>query len=180
MLIVPSIIKATTKGEAIASSADVAESLNASNPAEGNPHPIEIPFVPAAQRKSLINRDPIEDSIVVVGQTQQKKRKRTKAIALQDPDKRDSSVDGSDKSASKRAKSSKTDEQSVPLEAFDYSTVSNILDDAPAPSHDSNERVKKKKRHFVKGGISMQFGNFPAPPKAHREVKSGNQTRTFN
>ena len=85
----------------------------------------------------------------------------------------------------------------TPQEPFDYSAVPNILDDIPTPEHDMTPRKKKKQKqnkgelavctslcrsttHFrlAAGGV-IEYGNFPAPPKAHRELKSGNQSFTF-
>ncbi|KII90883.1 hypothetical protein PLICRDRAFT_39491 [Plicaturopsis crispa FD-325 SS-3] len=112
---------------------------------------VEMPFVPATQRKKA---EVIDDSIVVVGQARAAKRKRTKS----------------------RVQDEKTPtEDAEAEEVFDYSAVPNILDDAPPP--EAAQR-KKKKQKQNKGGI-FEYGNFPAPPKAHSELRNGNQSHTF-
>lgn len=144
---------------------------------------MEIPFVPIAQRQQPAQV--IDDSIVVVGQARKKKRKRTKADstsgALMDDGETPGMEDGG------------VEEEEV--EAFDYSTVPNILDDVPTPNTEG--RKKKKPKHqkgshsiltcklpaidvfFLMSGGVLEYGNFPAPPKAHRELKAGNQSYTF-
>lgn len=142
---------------------------------------VEIAYVPAAQRQQA---NIIDDSIVVVGQARQKKRKRVKGSVAKDGD---SVADDKQKRR----------EEVAPLEPFDYSTAPNILDDIPTPDQDPASRKKKKQKHtkgrsrallspstgyspvFFDLGAVLEYGNFPAPPKAHRELKSGNQSYTF-
>ncbi|EPQ54765.1 hypothetical protein GLOTRDRAFT_77494 [Gloeophyllum trabeum ATCC 11539] len=121
--------------------------------------PAEIPFVPPSQCQSKPSTGIEDDTIVVVGQARQKKRKR------------------SDKPKKEKAKAAEG-EADAEVEPFDYSTVSNILDDAPEPEPDVREPAGKKKRK-QKGEPAYTYGNFPAPPRAHREVKNGNQSLTF-
>ncbi|CAK5284338.1 unnamed protein product [Mycena citricolor] len=113
---------------------------------------VEMPYVPPAQRAI---RPVVDESIVVVGQARQKKRKRTKTETGGQPD---------------------TVEKTEPQEEFDFSAVPNILDDVP---NDQDMRVKKKKKGDKRGKDKPMYGDFPAPPKAHRDVKSGNMSHTF-
>ncbi|KAM5540062.1 hypothetical protein V8D89_006202 [Ganoderma adspersum] len=121
----------------------------------------ELPFVPASQRKQAA--EAIDDTIVVVGQLKRKKRKRVAEKA----------TDTSD--ATPRQESSVKHEE---VEAFDYASVSNILDDNSDHERAGVPSAKKKQKHG-KGSNASFYGNFGAPPKAHSQLKSGNQSRTF-
>lgn len=141
----------------------------------------EIPYVPTQQRKT---REVVEDSsIVVVGQARQKKRKRTKSAQQIE--------DGGSKNADK-ARASENLESAKP---FDFSRVPNILDEV---QEEDRAPVKKKKGGNEKGSKGAwlitdnkilhcrltsstvkQPHDFPAPPKAHSELRSGNKTLTF-
>ncbi len=142
----------------------------------------ELPFVPASQRKQAA--EPVDDTIVVVGQPKRKKRKRVVEKA----------ADTSD--AAPGQESSVKEEE---VEAFDYASVSNILDDGSDHERAGAPSAKKKKQKHVKGKSCFHtyallcivadslcavsnasfYGNFGAPPKAHSQLKSGNQSRTF-
>ncbi|KZT28826.1 hypothetical protein NEOLEDRAFT_1057691 [Neolentinus lepideus HHB14362 ss-1] len=129
-------------------------------PATGQP--AEIPFVPPSQRQPKPTIEVLDDTIVLVGQARQRKRKRS----------------DKPKAAKEKSKSSVDAEEVV--EPFDYSTVSNILDDAPDVEDAPAGKKKRRQREKAKGQLPVyQYGNFPAPPRAHREVKSGNQSLTF-
>ncbi|KAJ7477037.1 hypothetical protein B0H11DRAFT_1308173 [Mycena galericulata] len=134
---------------------------------------VEVPYVPAAQRTTKQMATVVDDSIVVVGQARQKKRKRAKA----DGGDADADVAGDDLASTKKAAKKKRDTQSgeVEAEAFDFSAVPNILDDVP---NGEDMRVKKKKKQ-KQGKEKSFYGDFPAPPKAHSDLKSGNQSHTF-
>lgn len=159
----------------------------------------ERAYVPPAQRQPI---DVIDDSIVVVGQARQKKRKRVK-LSAQDADPQGTATSEAVSSAewierngsSKRLKRRQHSDANDSLEPFDYSKVPNILDDVPIPEQDHGRKRKKKQKQgtpftfmftlyrsslltFTKTG-GMVYGDFPAPPKAHRETKSGNQSYTF-
>lgn len=127
----------------------------------------EIPFIPAPQRQP---REPIEDTLVVVGQARQKKRKR---VAPTDPD---DGTSGTEVTSSKKSKSRDDENASQDPEPFDFSSVPNVLDQVPAIHGDNKVKKKGKQR---KGDASYFYGDFPAPPKGHSEVKSGNQSHTF-
>ena len=102
---------------------------------------VEIPFVPASQRKTT---QVIEDSIVVVGQVRQKKRKRTKVH------------DGVGGSNGKKAREEQLDGNDQSNEAneqapFDFLVVPNILDDNP----NLEETITKKKKKEKQKGTSL-------------------------
>ncbi|KAG0704825.1 ribonuclease H-like domain-containing protein [Suillus ampliporus] len=119
---------------------------------------VEIPFIPSNQRQSRLA--PVsDDTIVVVGQARQRKRKRIKSAVSGKPSIGDQEDAGED-------------------EAFDYTTVPNLLDDVP-PAPEELDTRKKKKQKDVKGNGVIEYGNFRAPPRDMREVKSGNKTHTF-
>ncbi|KAI0671048.1 hypothetical protein C8Q78DRAFT_1190600 [Trametes maxima] len=124
---------------------------------------VELPFVPAPARGT--KPEPVDDTIVVVGQAKRKKRKRAGekgGEADNDPG------TGPAEEAAEEGE----------VEAFDYGSVSNILDDGS--DHERDEvRGGRKKRKQGKGTPTSFYGDFPAPPKAHSEVKRGNQSRTF-
>ncbi|KAG1898234.1 ribonuclease H-like domain-containing protein [Suillus fuscotomentosus] len=118
---------------------------------------VEIPFIPTDQRQPRLA--PVsDDTIVVVGQARQKKRKRIKTTVLDKPQTGDQDDMGED-------------------EAFDYTTVPNLLDDLPPAPEELDMRKKKKQK--AKGTGVIEYGNFRAPPRDMREVKSGNKTHTF-
>jgi len=98
------------------------------------PGQIEIPFVRSDQRQSQLASIP-DDTIVVVGQARQKKRKRTKSKGLRDP----STMDG---------------ENTAEDEIFDYATMPNILDDVPPEPEELNTRRKKRQKD-AKGACLM-------------------------
>lgn len=118
---------------------------------------VEIPFIPTDQRQPRLA--PVsDDTIVVVGQARQRKRKRIKTTALGKPPTGDQDDTGED-------------------EVFDYATVPNLLDDLPPTPEELDTRKKKKQK--AKGTGVIEYGNFRAPPRDMREVKSGNKTHTF-
>ena len=160
---------------------------------------IEIPFIPAPQR-SIKELNEEQDTIVVVGQARQK-RKRPKA----NPD----GVEAISGSAGERIKKTKVknggEARDEDGEVFDFSAVPNILDDNP--NMDDGKKKKKREKKEKKGEkfkllsfvqvLSNHghlptshrlffsdlggafYGDFPAAPKAHSELKSGNQSHTF-
>lgn len=117
----------------------------------GLPEQIEIPYVPAAQRRQT---NIIDDSIVVVGRARQKKRKRMKSSSGQDMDPgsvKDSAMKAENSVEARQMKAPKRKEQHeegsiTPEEPFDYSMVPNLLDDVPTPEHDMISRKKKKQK----------------------------------
>ncbi|KAF9015850.1 hypothetical protein BDZ89DRAFT_435244 [Hymenopellis radicata] len=127
----------------------------------------EVPFVPASQRAK---REVVEDSLVVVGQARQKKRKRTTTIVNEETSTPPSG------SKSKKAKASDGESATKEEEPFDFASIPNVLDQVPA-SHEE-KRVKKKGKQ-KKGGTGYTYGDFPAPPKAQNDLKSGNRSHTF-
>ena len=110
---------------------------------------IEIPYVPATQRQRT---NIVDDSIVVVGQARQKKRKRAKASSAPDVDPEvtmdaESLAETSQTRGLKQRKGRNKDTDTNPQEPFDYSVVPNILDDVPTPESEGNSRKKKRNRN---------------------------------
>jgi exosome complex exonuclease RRP6 len=104
----------------------------------------EIPFVPAPLRQAA-KTDVIDDTIIVVGQ-RQKKRKRTKPAGV-------GGEDGSEKSSTPVAKD-KADPDIVP---FDFSSAPNILDDLPGNDESEQEEIGRAgKRKRPKKGSGMR------------------------
>ncbi|KAF8895358.1 hypothetical protein BD779DRAFT_721231 [Infundibulicybe gibba] len=130
---------------------------------------VEIPYVPASQRGSA--RANVEDTIIVVGQARQKKRKRVKDTP--NPLEPAASADGPQ--PQKEEKVALTEGDTETQNPFDFSSVPNILDNDSHITEVKKKRQKKQKNS--KGG--MFYGDFRAPPKAHSELKSGNQSHTF-
>lgn len=152
---------------------------------------VEIPFVPSSQR--LLKREE-KDTIVIVGQVRQKrKRKAEKPL--------DSSQEISSSSKQVDVPESKTRGRlEEAQEPFDFSSVPNILDaDSEAGVEEEGGGIEKRKRKQKKVNtkgllivsfrlvhllqLSLQggtfYGDFPAPPKAHSELKGGNKSYTF-
>ncbi|KAH7923828.1 hypothetical protein BV22DRAFT_557849 [Leucogyrophana mollusca] len=155
----------------------------------------EIPYVPSNKRQPHSGMDVIDDSIVVVGQVRQKKRKRPKTSMAQDAgleinlpgsdrSPRTAEIPAPDGNASKRKQkqdraqgSENSEEHSQDVVPFDYTAVPNLLDDGPSPEVNPDLRQKKKPKQ-TKSGV-IEYGNFRAPPRDFREVKGGNKTHTF-
>ena len=102
---------------------------------------VEIPFIPAPQRsmEEVMNEE--QDTIVVVGQARQK-RKRAKA-----------SADGVEATSGKKTKVTNRVEANDEDhgEAFDFSAVPNILDDNPNLGDEKKKKKKKRERKEKKG-----------------------------
>ncbi len=92
----------------------------------------EIPFIPASQRAAPVT---VDDTIVVVGQPKKKKRKR-----VADKEKADTAA----------GTASPKEEGEMEAEAFDYTSVSNILDDGS--DHEADLPNAKKRQKHAKGG----------------------------
>ncbi|KAJ7089360.1 ribonuclease H-like domain-containing protein [Mycena belliarum] len=129
----------------------------------------EVPYVPAAQRSTKREAPVVDDTIAVVGQARQKKRKRAKV----DVDNGDGEADDTSSLVKPAKKERRTPEVAVEGEMFDFTAVPNILDDVP---NGEDMRVKKKKKQRKRRPM---YGDFPAPPRAHSDVKSGNRSHTF-
>ncbi|KAF5362917.1 hypothetical protein D9758_007096 [Tetrapyrgos nigripes] len=170
---------------------------------------IELPFIPASQRaastrSAIATKD---DTIVVVGQARQKREKKRKRQRTQgeeeseaqaqaidrDADADAVDVDEGDREQPKMKKSKKAGKKATStgasvgnpeeheVEAFDFSSAPNILDAVPSATHEASARGRRKKdkKNQEKKGSSTFYGDFPAPPKAHSELKSGNIAHTF-
>lgn len=115
---------------------------------------VEVPFVPAAARKPKVLEPHIDDTIVVVGQTRAKKRKRnSKKFAEQQGETRESATaaGAEEKVASMSKAQGREEEPDAEMEMasdeqddFDFSAVPNILDDDP--DSEAQERRTKQKR----------------------------------
>ncbi|KAG5649848.1 hypothetical protein H0H81_001773 [Sphagnurus paluster] len=165
LVIAPSVPKIPEHG-----TRPVDEDVNMeSSVAEVSGMQVEIPFVPATQRKTI---QTVEDSIVVVGQARQKKRKRTKTAPVDET--ASVSAETSSQKTSHEPAGSNDAPEPRDHEPFDFSAVPNILDDNP-----NAEDNKQKKRQKKQKSAGVFYGDFPAPPKAHSELKRGNQSHTF-
>ena len=94
----------------------------------------EVAFVPARERqqtRSTAVEESVKDSIVVVGQTQRKKRKRV---------------------ATAKVVEKEEDATTTVGETFDYSTVGNILDEGSDHEAEAVEGGRKR-RHKVHGAF---------------------------
>lgn len=155
-----SVIKSAASGNAL-----LAQDAEASAPEDGDtlmlPGTVELPFVPASERRQKARTAGEADAIVVVGQ-RQRKRKRVKGAGAKGKDGEAAAVDSRDQEEA---------------EPFDYNAVSNILDEGSEP--EVEESSSRKKKHKTKGPAPYQYGNFGAAPKAHSQPKSGNVSRTF-
>ncbi|KAG8774260.1 exosome nuclease subunit [Ceratobasidium sp. 428] len=103
---------------------------------------------------------PESDEVVLVAQPRSKSKKRKSPTA-----------DSGPVSSSKKARASPDAE---PASAFDYASVPNILDQDDDAEDEGKGRKKKEKKK-----VTSIYGNFPAPPKAQSEQRSGNRTFTY-
>ena len=104
----------------------------------------EIPFVPAALRQT-VKAEVVDDTIVVVGQ-RQKKRKRSKKAEKTD-------LDGVETLPTPTEDTRVKPEEIVP---FDFASAPNILDDVP--SEEEGGRAGKKRRFKKRsGGFSFDY-----------------------
>lgn len=123
---------------------------------------IEMAFVPASERQHLTPA--VADTIITVGQRSQQKKKR----------KRNTALDGLEDD----------------VEMFDYAAEPSLLDVGDVKK--VGPMIKKRNRGVcVRCRIEesilttlqdpgpVQYGSFPAPPKAHNQPKSGNQSHSF-
>ncbi|KZT60275.1 hypothetical protein CALCODRAFT_523031 [Calocera cornea HHB12733] len=132
----------------------------------------EVPFVPKSARQA---KEPEDDrnTIVVVGQKRNKKRKRE--LQLDD-------IVAASASASPAPEQAGTDDlaedefpkTSTEDGAFDYAALPNLLDDDPATL---GKKIKKQKKNRSKG--NFQSNDFKKPPKPRTEPKSGSRSMTF-
>jgi exosome complex exonuclease RRP6 len=106
----------------------------------------EIPFVPAPLRQT-VKAEVVDDTIVVVGQ-RQKKRKRSKKAEKTD-------LDGVVETPSTPTEDTRVKpEEVVP---FDFASAPNILDDVP--SEEEGGRAGKRRRTKKRSG-GFSFDNF--------------------
>lgn len=113
---------------------------------------IEIPFVPAHERQTLLNpqnHQLKDDTIVVVGHSgaSRRKRKRDKAKGVTS-----SSQSKSVTRLGDAETSPSTGDHDWEVEEFDYSSIPNLLDNESKHGgargvHEDDERKKKKQRH---------------------------------
>jgi exosome complex exonuclease RRP6 len=121
---------------------EVADTSTAGPPTDGAME--EIPFVPASLRQAP-KTEVIEDSIIIVGR-RQKKRKRTKIAGV-------GGEDNSEKSSTSVVMT-KAESDVVP---FDFANAPNILDDSSGDHSEQEENGKAGKRKRPKKGSSMYY-----------------------
>jgi exosome complex exonuclease RRP6 len=122
--------------------------VEASNAVAGAPDmQIEIPYIPATQRKTITHE--ADDSIVVVGQARPKKRKRHLK-----------STTGGKGSVVSNETLNTSDPRGIPdsdsapepqevQEPFDFSSVPNILDDNPDVELKNEKKPKQQRKGIV-------------------------------
>ncbi|PPR05868.1 hypothetical protein CVT24_006622 [Panaeolus cyanescens] len=132
---------------------------------EENGMQVEIPFLPASQRQP--KKEEEQDTIIVVGQARQKRKRANKQ------------AEGGKGTKKAAAESTPATSEETSAEPFDFSTAPNILDDNPDEGDTEEAKRKKKRVKKASKGAGQFYGDFPAPPKAQNEVKSGNQSHTF-
>jgi exosome complex exonuclease RRP6 len=105
----------------------------------------EIPFVPAALRET-VKAEVVDDTIVVVGQ-RQKKRKRSKKAEKTD-------LGGVERPSTPTEDTRAGPEEIVP---FDFASAPNILDDAPSEFNEQEGGRDGKRRRSKRrsGGFSF-------------------------
>lgn len=122
---------------AASGNAPLAQDAEASAPEDGDtltlPGTVELPFVPASERRQKARTAEEADAIVVVGQ-RQRKRKRVKGAGAKGKDGEAAAVETRDQEDA---------------EPFDYNAVSNILDEGSEP--EVEESSSRKKKHKTKG-----------------------------
>ncbi|KAG8762941.1 exosome nuclease subunit [Ceratobasidium sp. 428] len=126
-------------------------------PAPSTSQPSQPAFLKPQLRSDLV---PESDEVVLVAQPRSKSKKR-----------RSPTADSGPISSSKKARASPDAE---PAPAFDYASVPNILDQDDDAEDEGKGRKKKEKKK-----VTSIYGNFPAPPKAQSEQRSGNRTFTY-
>ena len=99
----------------------------------------EIPFVPAPLRQT-VKAEAVDDTIVVVGQ-RQKKRKRNKKVG----------VGGDDSSETPSTPAGHTKVEPEEIVPFDFASVPNILDDAPSERSELGDERPGKRLRSKKG-----------------------------
>jgi exosome complex exonuclease RRP6 len=109
----------------------------------------EIPFVPAALRQT-VRAEVVDDTIVVVGQ-RQKKRKRSKKAEKTD-------LGGVETPSTPTEDTRAGPEEIVP---FDFASAPNILDDAPSEFNEQEGRGGKRRRSKKRSG-GFSFDYFPS------------------
>jgi exosome complex exonuclease RRP6 len=103
---------------------------------------VEIPYVAASQRPTKQVKDEERDTIVVVGQAKQK-RKRIKS----QPHQHDAGSSNEPAADDDAVPSLALPTQKEEAEPFDFSAVPNILDDNPDLQDGSRKRKRQKKQN---------------------------------
>ncbi len=154
----------------------------------------EIAFVPRSERKTLATAG-VEDTIILVGQRAKKRKRKDTKSASSEPN-GDGPASGSTSAKVKKTRSveAEVDGDDDSEKPFDFSSVPNILDDEPIKEDAKPKRQRKQSGKGLFGirflcawklsrwcalGEVFGYGNFPRPPKAHSELRSGNQSHTF-
>lgn len=144
---------------------------------------IEVAFVPASQRTRSAEAAPEDDAIVVVGQRQRKRKRGSKHPKASQPSSDAPSDELLTNTAPMPAANPGSQEivEKMAVKPFDYSGMPNMLDEGYAALQAEGQASgsRKKKQRKGKGEAPIQYGEFPAPPRAQNEVRSGNKARTF-
>ncbi|KAG8681189.1 hypothetical protein FRC08_015794 [Ceratobasidium sp. 394] len=146
----------------------VEEPIQQSPPTEptlAEPAPAPPPPEPSTSQPAFLKPQlgsdlaPESDDIVLIAQPRSKSKKRKPPTP--------------DSGSGPGSKKAKAGPQAEPIAAFDYASAPNILDQEDDAEDGSKGRKKEKKK------ATSIYGNFPAPPKAQSEQRSGNRTFTF-
>ncbi|KAG9088085.1 exosome nuclease subunit, partial [Ceratobasidium sp. UAMH 11750] len=135
----------------------LAEPAAAPPPPEPSTSQAPQPAFLKPQLRSELAPEPVD--IVLIAQPRSKSKKRKPPAA--------------DSGSGPGSKKAKAGPQAEPIPAFDYASAPNILDQEDDAEDGSKGRKKEKKK------ATSIYGNFPAPPKAQSEQRSGNRTFTF-
>ena len=121
------------------------------HPTDASSMEVEIPFIPASQRPvKVLNEE--QDTIVVVGQARQKRKRPKAGISLDGADAASGSAGGKVKKTKVKNGIEMKDED---RETFDFSAIPNILDDNPNLG-DGNKKKREKKDKKGKYSFSNQ------------------------
>ncbi|KAH6911594.1 ribonuclease H-like domain-containing protein [Coprinopsis sp. MPI-PUGE-AT-0042] len=169
---------ASSKGIPIHTEPTTVDQAGADNEVQVEADPVlgtakPIAYVPASQRTTIPQHSEsskdMEDMgpIVVVGRKKAGGKKRKRAPGASAPKRKSETGDAVPAQIGDDGQE----------EAFDFTNAPNVLDGNRRAKEGSGVEKEKKGKGKKKG--TNFFGDFPAPPKARNEVKSGNVSVTF-